>query len=99
MELRTWSDDELDAMAEQMAQNVERMRAASERDVIAAMIECGCPRRDAEQQLKHSGLAVFARQFYLDYLDAQLGNSEAKQRLERVREGWGQLTQRREEQR
>ena len=94
----TYTDAELDALAEEMAQNIERMRDAPEADVIAALIECGMPRRDAAAQL-NGPLGGFARQFYLDYLDAKLGNPTAAERVERCREAWGAMTRRREAQR
>lgn len=91
-------DAELNQLAEEMALNVERMRNASQDDVIAAMVECGCPKLDAERQFQNTGLEGFARQFYLDYLDSKLGNKEATDRLERVRQMWGTMTKRKEEQ-
>jgi hypothetical protein len=97
--LKDFSDAELDALAEEMAVNVERMRAAPKLAVIEAMVEAGCPRKDAVQQMATEYFQGFARQFYLDTLDARLGNPEAKARVERCREVWGRLTQRREEQR
>lgn len=93
------SDVELDAIAEEMAVNVERMRSASREDVIGAMVECGCPRRDAENQFANRQLEGYARQFYIDYLDAKTGNPAAKERVERCREVWGRMTRRREAQR
>jgi hypothetical protein len=93
------TESELNTLAEEMAVNVERMRNASVKEVVGALVECGMPRRDAEQQMKNVGLEGFARQFYLDWLDAKLGNSEAKARVERCREKWGSMTRRREEQR
>jgi hypothetical protein len=97
--IRDFSEAELDALAEEMAVNVERMRAAPELAVIQAMVEAGCPRKDAVAQMATEQLEGFARQFYLDTLDARLGNPEAKERVERCREVWGRMTQRREEQR
>jgi hypothetical protein len=93
------SEAEVDALVEEMSQNIERARDASETDVIGALVECGMPRKDAEGQMTNSGMEWFARQFYLDYLDAKLGNPEAKERVERCREQWGKMTRRREEQR
>lgn len=93
------TETEIDALVEEMASNIERMRNATQKEVIGALVECGMPRKDAEQQVTNSGLEWFARQFYLDYLDAKIGNPEAKGRVERCREQWGKMTRRREEQR
>lgn len=97
-EIAKMTDAELSALAEEMALNVERMNRASDEDVIGAMVEAGCPRKDAEAQMATGGLAQFAKQFYLDSLDAKLGNPEAKERVERCREAWGRMTKRRQEQ-
>lgn len=88
------SDAELNQVAEEMATNFERMWEASDKDVIAAMIECGCDPKAAEQQLKIDGLATFARQFYLDYVDGKMGNPAAQVRVLKVQEAWGRLRQR-----
>jgi hypothetical protein len=88
------SDSELNQLAEEMASNYERMWEAKDSDVIAAMVECGCTQIAAVEQLKHEGLAVYARQFYLDWQDAMLGNAVAKARVERCKAMWGNLRQR-----
>lgn len=98
-ELTKLNEAELDALSEELALNVERMREASREDVLGAMIECGCPRRDAESQFANPQLEGYARQFYLDWLDAKTGNPAAKDRVERCREAWGKMTKRREAQR
>lgn len=89
------SDAELNQVAEEMATNFERMWEAKDGDVIAAMVECGCPQSHAVQQLKMHGLAVFARQFYLDYVDGKMGNPAAQIRVQKVKEAWARLSERR----
>lgn len=85
------SDVELGQVAEEMADIYERAMAPSTRQVIAKMVHYDCPRRAAEQQMKHGGLALYARLFYVDAEDAERGDPEAKERLERCREAWGRL--------
>lgn len=89
--LRRWTDAELDALAEEMAQNVTRMNLATDTEVVRCLIDAGMPPEDAAQQMKMPGLAGFARQFYLDVQDATLGNPEAKARVEACREAWGRM--------
>lgn len=90
--LKDWTEEELDALAEEMAHNVRRMNEATDSEVIRCLIDNGMPGEDAAQQLKMHGLASFARQFYLDVQDAALGNPEAKMRVEACREAWGRMT-------
>lgn len=87
------SDAELGQVAEEMATAYERAMAPSDRQVIAKMVHYGCPRRAAEQQLKHGGLAMYARQFYVDAEDAEHGEPIAKERLERTTEAWAQTNE------
>lgn len=82
------SDAELGDVVEEMATTYERAMAPSTAQVIAKMVHYGCPRHDAEQQMKHGGLALYARQFYVDAEDAEHGEPHAKARLEKVREAW-----------
>lgn len=89
--LKKWTDVELDALAEEMAQNVIRMNEATDGEVIRCLIDNGMPPEDAAQQMKMRGLASFARQFYLDVQDAALGNPEAKLRVNHMREGMEKL--------
>jgi hypothetical protein len=62
------------------------------------LTECGMPRKDAANQILHPHFEGFARHFYLDYLDAKLGNPEARARVDGCREVWGRMTRQREEQ-
>lgn len=90
-----YTDAELNAIAEEMAVNYERLMEAKESDVIAAMVGCGCTEHAAREQLKHPQLGLYARQFYLDYVDMNFGNVEAKRRVEKCRESWGRLSRQR----
>lgn len=92
MPLKNWTDTELDALAEEMAQNVVRMNQATDQEVIRCLIDNGMEAESAAQQLVMPGLASFARQFYLDVQDTALGNPEAKARVEHVREAWGRMS-------
>jgi hypothetical protein len=92
------SEVEQAALAEELAANVERMREPSREDVIGCLIENGMPPIDAERQMQNSGLEGFARQFYIDAQDARLGHDKAKERVERCREVWGQMSDRRRQQ-
>lgn len=83
------SDAELGKVAEEMAVVYERIMAPSTQQVIAKMIHYGCPRHAAEMQMRQPGLALYARQFYIDAEDAEHGEPIAKERLERVCEAWG----------
>lgn len=94
--LRDWTDAELDALAEEMALNVERMNKATDQEVIRCLIDNGMDPESAAQQLKMPGLAGFARQFYLDAQDAKLGSAEAKARVNSCREAWASMTRTRE---
>jgi hypothetical protein len=85
------SDAELGQVAEEMADIYERAMAPSTYQVIAKMVHYGCPRGAAVQQMKHPGLALYGRQFYVDAEDAEHGDPDAKERLERVREAWSRL--------
>ena len=93
--VRGLSDVELDALAEELSVNVERMRNATRGEVVGAMIEAGCPRHDAEEQFANRQLEGYARQFYLDWLDSKTGNPEARARVEKIREFWGRMNKRR----
>lgn len=86
--LEMLSDAELGHVAEEMADVYERAMAPSTQQVVAKLIHYGCPRRSAEMQMKHKGLALYARQFYVDAEDAEFGEPRAKERLERIRESW-----------
>lgn len=82
------SDAELGQVADQMADVYERAMAPSTMQVIAKMIHYGCPRRSAEMQMKHGGLALYARQFYVDAEDAEHGDPDAKKRVGEISEAW-----------
>jgi hypothetical protein len=82
------SDLELGKVAEEMADIYERAMAPSTDQVIAKMIHYGCPRGAAVQQMRHPGLALYGRQFYVDAEDAERGEPEAKARLEQTTEAW-----------
>lgn len=99
LSLKEWSDAEKNALAEEMALNYERMMVLTRDEVVGAMVECGCPRKDAEQQFANEQLSIYARQFYIDLQDSKLGDERAKERVERCKEAWGQMNKRREEQR
>jgi hypothetical protein len=91
--LEMLSDAELGIVAEEMATVYERAMEPSSAQVIAKMVHYGCPRRAAEQQMRHPGLALYARQFYVDAEDAEFGEPEAKARLERCQESWARLNE------
>lgn len=85
------SDVELGQVADELADIYERAMAPSTDQVIAKMIHYGCPRKAAIEQLKHPGLALYARQFYVDAEDAERGEPIAKARLERTKEQWAAM--------
>lgn len=92
--LENLSDAELGVVAEEMADNYERAMAPSTGQVIAKMVHYGCPRSSAVQQMRHPGLALYGRQFYVDAEDAERGEPVAKERLERVTEAWARQNER-----
>lgn len=87
------SDAELGQVAEEMADVYERAMRPSDAQIIAKMVYYGCPRKAAERQMKHSGLSLYARQFYVDAEDAEHGDPEAKKRLEQIKAGWRGLNE------
>jgi hypothetical protein len=89
--LEMMSDAELGVVADEMAGIYERAMSPSEMQIIAKMVHYGCPRQAAQQQMNHPGLALYARQFYVDAEDAEHGDPDAKERVEKCREAWSRL--------
>lgn len=85
------SDSELDQLSGEAAHFRVRMSLSDPREVVAKLIEYGCPRKDAAGMVNHPMLRLGAFRFYFDCLDGDLGDEEARDRRDFVAESWRRM--------
>lgn len=85
------SDQELWSLTGEAADLRLRLAMLSPGEVMATMIEHGCPKKAALRQVQDPQLRGFAARFHLDVADARLGNPEARARVEHVTSGWDRM--------